>query len=280
MALRVLDTVAEFRDARQQVKGALGFVPTLGYLHEGHLALVRRARAEIDAVAVSIFVYVAQFGPGEDYASYPRDLERDLALLRREAVDLAFIPSVQEIYPPGFDTWVEVGDLGRRLEGEHRPGHFRGVATVVSVLFNIVRPGRACFGQKDGQQVAVIRRLVTDLNMGIQVVVVPTVREPDGLAMSSRNVLLTPEQRQAAPVVYRALSSAHKLWHAGERRGGRLRTEVRGLLEAVSQISGVDYVSVAHASTLEEMETVAEGAMVSVAVRMGRTRLIDNVLLT
>ena len=190
----------------------LGLVPTMGALHEGHLALVKRARQENETLAVTIFVNPAQFGDGEDLDSYPRDLDRDLDLLRQEGADLVFAPRSQDVYPPGFDTWVEPGHLGDKLEGLHRPGHFRGVATVVAKLFNLVRPDRAYFGQKDGQQTLVIKQLVRDLDLGLEVVVVPTVRHEDGLACSSRNVYLTPEQRKAAPAVYRALCHAKELW--------------------------------------------------------------------
>ena len=277
--MRRCSTIPEFQEQRGRLRGTVGLVPTMGYLHDGHLSLVRRARAENDVLAVSIFVNASQFGAEEDYSTYPRDMDRDLALLGAERVDLVFTPPERDIYPPGFDTWVEVGELARRLEGERRPGHFRGVATVVAKLFNIVRPDRAYFGQKDGQQVAVIKRVVADLNMGIDIVVGPTVREPDGLALSSRNVYLTAAQRKAAPVVHRALGRARTLWENGERRGDRLREEVRRILDQEPLVERVDYVSVSDADTLEELEAVQQRAMVSVAVRMGKIRLIDNVLL-
>ena len=257
----------------------LGLVPTMGALHEGHLALVRRARGENDTVAVSIFVNPAQFGAGEDLATYPRDMERDLALLEAEGVDLVYAPLPEEVYPPGFDTWVEPGELAQRLEGAARPGHFRGVATVVAKLFNVIRPDRAYFGQKDGQQLAVIRQLVRDLNMGIEIVAAPTVRAADGLALSSRNAYLTPEQRDAAPVIYRALCRGQELWRGGETNGSALRQAVRAVLEREPLLDFIDYVSVADASTLVELERVAGPAMVSTAVRLGRTRLIDNIII-
>ena len=281
----LLSTIAEVRKARRRAKGTVGLVPTMGYLHEGHLALVRRARAENDTLAVSIFVNPSQFGPDEDFATYPKDIERDLALLRAEGTDLAFIPSAEEMYPPGLDTWVEVGELARRLEGEDRPGHFRGVATVVAKLFNVVRPNRAYFGQKDGQQMAVIRRMVDDLNMDVDIVGVPTLRDPDGLALSSRNVYLTPEEREAASVVYRALRQSRELWERGERSGDHLRRAICYSLRQEPLIQRIDYVSVAGASSLEELDTVPQcgsahqPVMVSVAVRIGKARLIDNVLL-
>ena len=257
----------------------LGLVPTMGALHEGHLALVRQARRENDSVAVSIFVNPAQFGPQEDLAAYPRDMERDLRLLEAEGVDLVYAPAPEEVYPLGFDTWVEPGALANRLEGAVRPGHFRGVATVVTKLFNVVRPERAYFGHKDGQQLAVIRQLVRDLNLGIDIVAVPTVRDADGLALSSRNAYLTAEQRAAAPVIYRALSRSGELWREGQGDAELLRIAVRSILEEEPLIGGIDYVSVADAATLQELERVGGPAMVSVAVRMGQTRLIDNVIL-
>ncbi len=277
--MQVISSIADFRKARSDLRGTLGFVPTMGYLHEGHLALVRRGRLENDVLATSIFVNPSQFGPSEDFRAYPRDMEKDLAILGGEGVDLVFAPLAEDIYPPGFDTWIVVGSLSERLEGEHRPGHFRGVATVVAKLLNIVRPDRAYFGQKDGQQVAVTKRMVTDLDMGVDIVVVPTVRDTDGLALSSRNVYLTPEQRRVAPVIYKALCQARKLCEEGERSGESLRSRVRRTLEQEPLIEKIDYVSVADASSLEEMDSIRQPVMVSVAVHVGRTRLIDNVLL-
>ena len=274
-----LTTTHQTAYACRQSPRPLGLVPTMGALHEGHLSLVRRARRENAALAVSIFVNPAQFGPQEDLAQYPRDLERDLDLLRAEGVDLVFVPAPEEVYPPGFDTWVEPGELATRLEGAVRPGHFRGVATVVAKLFNVVRPDRAYFGQKDGQQVAVIRRLAADLNLGPEVVVAPTVRDADGLALSSRNAYLTAAQRAAAPVIYRALRRAEELRRAGVQDAGQLRQAARALLEEEPLIEAIDYVSVADADTLEELDAVPGRAMVSVAARIGRVRLIDNVML-
>ena len=257
----------------------LGLVPTMGALHEGHLALVRRARQENATVAASIFVNPTQFGPQEDLAAYPRDMERDLALLEAEGVDLVYAPAPEEVYPSGFDTWVEPRELADRLEGVIRPGHFRGVATVVTKLFNVMRPDRAYFGQKDGQQLAVIRQLVRDLNLGIEIVAVPTVRDANGLALSSRNAYLTAEQRAAAPVIYRALSKAGELRKEGATGAESLRSAVRAVLDGEPLIEEIDYVSVADAATLAELEWVDGPAMVSVAVRLGRTRLIDNIVL-
>ncbi len=209
--MQIAMTINEMRALRHQLSGTVGFVPTMGYLHKGHLALIRQARAENPAVIASIYVNPAQFGPGEDLASYPRDLDHDLELLRKGKTDIVFVPSDAEMYPPGFCSWIDVGRIAERLEGASRPGHFRGVATVVAKMFNIVRPSRAYFGQKDAQQVLVIKRMVADLNMDIEIVAVPTVRESDGLAMSSRNVRLSPQERRAATVLFWALTLAREL---------------------------------------------------------------------
>jgi pantoate--beta-alanine ligase len=278
MRMRVVHTIAEARTVRRALPGTWGFVPTMGYLHEGHLSLVRRARAENDRVAVSIFVNPTQFGPHEDYARYPRDLERDLRLLEPLGVDLVFIPSVEEMYPPGFQTWVIVEEVSRPLEGASRPGHFRGVATVVAKLFNILQPDRAYFGQKDAQQTVVIRRMVQDLNIPVEIVICPTVREPDGLAMSSRNTYLNPEERRAATVLFRALQAAKARYEAGERDAERLREAMREVIRA-EPLARIDYVSVAHPETLQELERVEGPALLSLAVYIGTTRLIDNLML-
>jgi pantoate--beta-alanine ligase len=254
-------------------------VPTMGALHEGHLALVRRARAECDAVAVSIFVNPTQFGPNEDLNRYPRPLERDLELLRKEHVDLVFLPSVGEMYPPGGATTVAPGPLAKRLEGRTRPGHFRGVATVVTKLLSIVGPDRAYFGEKDGQQLRVIQSLVRDLCLPVQIVPVPTVREVDGLALSSRNVYLSAEERQAATVLWRALHEARAAWLAGERRANALRRAMRATIDK-EPLAVADYVSVADPSTLRELAAVQGDALASLAVRIGGVHLIDNLLLT
>jgi pantoate--beta-alanine ligase len=276
MRMRVVHTIAEARAVRRALPGTWGFVPTMGYLHEGHLSLVRRARAENDRVAVSIFVNPTQFGPHEDYARYPRDLERDLRLLEPLGVDLVFIPSVEEMYPPGFQTWVIVEEVSRPLEGASRPGHFRGVATVVAKLFNILQPDRAYFGQKDAQQTVVIRRMVQ--NIPVEIVICPTVREPDGLAMSSRNTYLNPEERRAATVLFRALQAAKVRYEAGERDAERLREAMREVIRA-EPLARIDYVSVAHPETLQELERVEGPALLSLAVYIGTTRLIDNLML-
>ena len=251
----------------------------MGALHDGHLSLVDHARADCATVAVSIFVNPTQFAEGEDFAEYPRDLDGDLEMLRQHGVDLVFVPDVAEVYPPGFDTWVDVGPLADRLEGAARPGHFRGVATVVAKLFGIVQPERAYFGQKDGQQTVVVRKMARDLDLGVEVVVLPTVREADGLAMSSRNVRLNPEQRQAASAVYRALSAGQTLWNQGETDANSIRGAVRTVLEAEPLLGAVDYVSVAAPDTIEELEMAVPGAMLSTAAHLGTVRLIDNMIL-
>jgi len=276
--VQVAKTISEVRELRLKLSGSVGFVPTMGYLHEGHLALVRQARAENSTVVVSIFVNPTQFGPNEDLATYPRDLDRDLKLLEREGTDIIFVPSGEEMYPGGFSTWVDVEKVTGRLEGASRSGHFRGVATVVAKLFNIIQPNRAYFGQKDAQQAVVIKRMVADLNMNLEIVVVPTVRESDGLAMSSRNSYLNPEERQSAAVLFGALSLARQLWQFGERDGDKIRCEMRLLIEK-EPLARIDYVSIADADALEELEVIDRPALASLAVRIGRTRLIDNILL-
>lgn len=276
--MQVISSIAAFREARARL-GALGFVPTMGYLHEGHLSLVRRARAECGAAAASIFVNPTQFSPREDFSRYPRDLERDLRLLEAEGTALVFVPDTAEIYPEGFGTYVTLPEADEVLEGAARPGHFRGVATVVCKLLNIVQPTRAYFGQKDAQQTVVVRQMVRDLNMPTEIVVAPTVREPDGLAMSSRNTYLTPEQRAAAPVVYRALQAAEERYAGGERSGEALRGAMSATL-AAEPLARPDYVSAADPLTLRELEEIGpRGVLLSLAVRFGSVRLIDNMLL-
>ena len=284
MPPQLITTIAEFREIRQDARlvGSLGFVPTMGFLHAGHIALVRRAREVNEVVAASIFVNPAQFAPDEDFSAYPRDLERDLAMLEAAGCDLVFHPSPEEMYPPPEqDVYVVPGGIADRLEGAVRPGHFTGVATVVLKLLNIVQPDRSYFGQKDGQQVAVVRRMVRDLNVPGEVIVVPTVREADGLAMSSRNTYLTAEQRRAAPVVHRSLTAALGLYRSGETGAGALRETIESTLASEPLVAAIDYVSVADPLTLLEIEgDVADGAMASTAVRFGKTRLLDNIILS
>jgi pantoate--beta-alanine ligase len=276
--MQVVSTIAEVRALRPRF-AALGLVPTMGYLHAGHLSLVERARCDCGAVAVSIFVNPTQFGPHEDLGRYPRDLPGDLEALAAAGTDLVFTPSPEEIYPPGFASRIEVGPVAGPLEGASRPGHFAGVATVVAKLFNIVQPDRAYFGQKDAQQTVVIRRMTRDLDLPVEVVVAPTVREPDGLALSSRNAYLTAEERAQAPVLFKALCEAEARFAAGERDAEALRAAMRRTIAAAPGIE-IDYVSVADPESLAELDTLGDGpALASLAARLGRTRLIDNLLL-
>jgi pantoate--beta-alanine ligase len=271
-----ISTIAEVRAWRRSV-GRVGLVPTMGALHPGHASLVERARRESDAVAASVFVNPTQFGPGEDLERYPRDPDADHRLLERAGCDVVFTPTVAEIYPSGFETMVDAGAVARPLEGERRPGHFRGVATVVLKLLGIVQPDRAYFGQKDAQQLAVIWRMVRDLDVPVAVVACPTVREHDGLAMSSRNRYLGPEDRQAATVLYRALCAARDCWDAGERRADELRGAMRRVLDAEPR-ARTDYVSVAEPATFQELDVVEGQALLSIAAFVGPARLIDNLL--
>ena len=280
-AVRRLVTVEEVRSALRAARAGgrrVGFVPTMGALHAGHLALVRASLAECDVTVVSIFVNPAQFGPSEDFTTYPRDEERDLALLEEVGTDLVYIPPVDVVYPPGFDTYVTVGALTEPLEGAARPGHFRGVATVVAKLFNVIQPDRAYFGQKDAQQALVITKMALDLDFPVEVVVMPTIREPDGLALSSRNVYLSPPERQAALSLSRALRTAEQLYAEGERDAARLREAMSSIL-AEQPLAQPEYMSVADNRTLLELDTITGPALASLAVRIGRTRLIDNVVL-
>jgi pantoate--beta-alanine ligase len=276
--MRVFTAISDVRAFRVSLHGTLGLVPTMGALHAGHLSLVTRARSENENLAVSIFVNPAQFGPAEDLAAYPRTLDSDLALLASLGADVVWAPSAGDVYPPGFQTWITVDEVSAPLEGSRRPGHFRGVATVVAKLFHVFQPDRAYFGQKDAQQVEVIRRMVRDLSFSVDVVVCPTVREKDGLALSSRNVTLGPEERRAAPVIHRALEAARAAFDSGERDANRLRAILSKTLSA-EPLARPDYRSVADVLTLAELERVEGEALVSVAVRIGKTRLIDNVVL-
>jgi pantoate--beta-alanine ligase len=272
-------TIQELRLARSQLSEPIGFVPTMGYLHDGHLSLVRAARGECASVIVSIFVNPTQFGPNEDLAAYPRDLSRDLGLLENAGADLIWTPTHGIMYPAGFQTWVTVEDVTQPLEGKMRPGHFRGVTTVVAKLFNAVQPHKAYFGQKDAQQAVVIRQMTRDLNFPIEISVCPIVREPDGLAMSSRNVYLTPAQRQAATVLWRALQKAERAYLSGEINAATLRTILDVTIRS-EPLARLQYVSCADAETLQELEGAIEGrALLSMAVYFDKTRLIDNLVL-
>jgi pantoate--beta-alanine ligase len=277
MNLQTAITLSELHRIREKLPEPLGLVPTMGYIHEGHLSLVRRARAECASVVVSIFVNPTQFGPDEDLSTYPRDLDRDLTLLSPSA-DLVWIPTSEVMYLAGFQTWVTVEEVAQPLEGKERPGHFRGVATVVAKLFNAVQPHKAYFGQKDAQQAAVIRQMTRDLNFPIDIVVCPIVREPDGLAMSSRNAYLNPRQRQAATVLYRALDAARTRFESGERNAEMLRQVVSETV-ADEPLARLHYVSCAQPETLQELEMVSGEALLSLAASVGSTRLIDNLVL-
>ncbi len=276
--MKVFESVADMKQARRQMSGDVGLVPTMGYLHEGHLELVRLAKRQNPSAGASIFVNPTQFGPKEDFASYPRDIPRDLKMLEGVGCDFVFMPPPADMYPPHFSTWVDVEKVTERLEGAARPGHFRGVATVCNKLFNIVSPTRAYFGQKDAQQCVVIKRMVADLNMNLEIVIMPTVREKDGLAMSSRNVYLTPEERKIAPVLYKSLLLAVDMWRNGESDAEKIKKGMADLIGIHPQPQ-IDYISIADAETLEELEEVKPPALVSLVVKIGKPRLLDNIIL-
>ncbi|HEX5148152.1 MAG TPA: pantoate--beta-alanine ligase [Candidatus Limnocylindrales bacterium] len=274
-ATRILTTRTDLREALASATRPVGLVPTMGWLHDGHRALMRRAREANATTIATIFVNPRQFNEAADYQRYPRDEARDLAIINEEGLDFVFMPPVEEVYPPDFDTTVVVGAVASPLEGAARPGHFEGVATVVAILFGLVGAERAYFGQKDAQQVMVIRQMARDLAIPTEVIACPTVRESDGLAMSSRNVHLTPEERRAAPVLHRALLAARTMWEAGERSAEALRDAMWKTLTAEA-LADVEYVSVADGRTLQELDRVDGPALLSLAVRFGTTRLIDN----
>ncbi len=277
--MEIVRTISDMKLLRRRLTKPVGFVPTMGFLHEGHLSLVRRARSENSRVIVSIFVNPTQFGPNEDFETYPRDTERDLALLKQENTDVVFMPEPEEIYPPGAGTWVEVEGMTEILEGISRPGHFRGVATVVTKLFNITEPTYAYFGQKDAQQARVIQKMIEDLFMNLEIIVCSTVREPDGLAMSSRNIYLEGKERKAAPILYKSLQSAQSLWNRGERHAGKIRGEIVSLIES-EPLAHIDYVSIADTETLQEIEDeIGYKALLSMAVKVGKPRLLDSIVL-
>ncbi|HWH60929.1 MAG TPA: pantoate--beta-alanine ligase [Terriglobales bacterium] len=279
--MKTINTTREMRSAARDLRSQrarLGLVPTMGALHEGHLSLVRAAKAKSDVVAVSIFVNPTQFGPREDFARYPRNLEKDCELLEREGVEFVFAPTVEEVYPRGAVTWVTVEGLSDRLCGKSRPGHFRGVATVVAKLFNIVEPDVAFFGQKDAAQVAVIKRMVRDLNMAVQIEICPIVREPDGLALSSRNAYLSPDERKMALVLHASLQRAQKLFNEGERNAAKLAAEAKKAFVWQPAVK-LDYLDIVDPNGLEPLETLNQKSLVAVAAFVGNTRLIDNILL-
>jgi len=276
--MQLIETVSEFRVAERSAVRPLGLVPTMGYLHEGHMSLARRARADNATVSASIFVNPTQFAPNEDLAAYPRDMDGDLAKLEEAGVDLVFAPAPQEVYPAGFDTRVDVGEIAAKLEGASRPDHFRGVATVVCKLLTIVRPDKVYFGQKDAQQCLVIKRLNADLNLGAEVVVIPTIRDSDGLALSSRNAYLRDGDRESALTLSRSLNLAREMHQSEILNAKKISAQMRNLIESEPRTS-VDYISISDAETLDELDIIDRPALVSLAVRIGDVRLIDNTLL-
>jgi pantoate--beta-alanine ligase len=276
--MNTVQSISNLRQIRNDLPSPVGLVPTMGYLHEGHLSLVQRARQECANVIVSIFVNPTQFGPHEDLDAYPRDFPQDFALLEKYGVDLVWVPKLEQMYTPDFQTWVIVERAAQPLEGKMRPGHFRGVTTVVAKLFNSVLPDKAYFGQKDAQQVVVIRRMVKDLNFPIDIVVCPIIREPDGLAMSSRNVYLDHEERQAAQVLFRSLSAAMSAFQNGNNDADQLREIMTGTIMS-EPLADLQYVSCADPDTLEELSGSISRALLSMAVVIGKTRLIDNFLI-
>jgi pantoate--beta-alanine ligase len=276
--MQTLYSFSELRSVRASMHGSFGLIPTMGALHVGHASLVERARQECNYIGTSIFVNPAQFGVGEDFGKYPRALEKDLAMLESLGTDIVFVPSVEDIYPKEYQTWVDVADVTAPLEGKYRPGHFRGVTTVVAKLLNAFTPSKAYFGQKDAQQVVVLKRMVRDLNFPVELVVCPTVREPNGLAMSSRNAYLNAAEKQAATVLYRSLCAAKEKYDSGERNAETLRAAMRAMLDSES-IAVAQYVSAADPETLDELDRIEKGVLLSLAVRIGKTRLIDNFLI-
>ena len=276
----ILRTISDARECARDAERTgitVGLVPTMGALHEGHLSLIRFARAACDRVIISIFVNPLQFGPAEDFARYPRPFEKDLALAEKEGVDAVFAPEAAEMYPAPNAITVDPGPVGEILEGASRPGHFRGVLTVVAKLFHIVQPNRAYFGQKDAQQAILIRRMAAELNFPLAIEIMPTVRETDGLALSSRNAYLTPEQRRNATVLYRSMRCAESMLHRGVRDGARLEQEMQRMIRETSEAE-IDYARMVDPHTLESLATIDSAALAAVAVRFGKTRLIDNLL--
>ncbi len=277
VVLQTIPAVRQWVRTERSFSNTLGLVPTMGFLHEGHLSLIRRARQNCDLVAASIFVNPLQFGPGEDFDRYPRSFDRDFSLLEQEKVDAIFHPPVNEMYPDESATNVNVGKLGETLDGLARPGHFRGVATVIVKLFNIFQPDRAYFGQKDAQQAVIVRRLVQDLNFPLQVEVCPTVREADGLAMSSRNDYLSPQDRAQAPILFRSLQRAESLIRSGVSDAASVERKIREMICTVPAAE-LDYASVVDPNTLEGVLQINGRVLIAIAVRFGKTRLIDNII--
>jgi pantoate--beta-alanine ligase len=275
--MKIIETIADMKKYRHSLKGSVGFVPTMGYLHEGHISHILHSQKENDYSGASIFVNPTQFGPNEDFDRYPRDYPRDFAILEKAGTDFVFLPPPKEMYPQGYNTWVEVLGVTSVLEGAIRPGHFKGVATVVTKLFNIVEPTRAYFGQKDAQQCVVIKKMAQDLNMNLEVIIGATIREKDGLAMSSRNVYLSTEERAQAPVLNQSLVLARKLLDQGEKDCQKIREAMENLIKQ-QPLGKIEYISIADALSLEELKTTRKPLVISMAVKFGKTRLIDNIL--
>jgi pantoate--beta-alanine ligase len=273
----IIKTIAEMRKWRKKNQGTVGFIPTMGYLHDGHVSLMKLAREDNDHVVVSIFVNPKQFGPHEDFKTYPRDVKRDLELLKKVQVDVVFFPEVSEMYSKDFETIITVVNLSKKLEGAKRPGHFDGVATVVSKFFNIIQPERAYFGQKDAQQVIIIKKMVSDLQFPINIIVGETLRESNGLALSSRNVFLNEKEKEESVVLSQSLSLAKELFKQGERNPEKIKDSIKQILNKTE--GSVDYISIADPQTLEELKMISNNALVSLAVYYGKTRLIDNCML-
>ncbi len=276
--MKLIKTISEMKEFRKSLPEPVGFVPTMGYLHEGHISLVRQAKKDNASVVVSVFVNPTQFGPTEDFDKYPRDLDGDIELLTEEGIDAVFAPESEEMYPEGFNSRIEVIGITQTLEGVSRPGHFRGVTTILGKLFNIVNPNKAYFGQKDAQQSIVVNKMAKDLNMNLEIITMPTIRDVDGLAISSRNTYLTPESRQSANVLYRSLMLAQEIHARGERDAEIIRSEIVRLIKT-EELARIDYVSIADPETLEELDEITGKALVSLAVKFIKTRLIDNVML-
>jgi len=277
--MRVVRSLKEMQSISETLRKTgktIGFVPTMGYLHDGHMSLVERARKENDIVVMSIFVNPVQFAPGEDFDRYPRDIERDKKIAQEGGVDYLFVPEVSEMYPEGYSTYVEVEGITEVLCGAKRPGHFRGVATVVTKLFNIVKPHRAYFGKKDFQQLKVIERLVKDLNFDVEVIGCPIVREKDGLAMSSRNVYLSPKERESATSLYRALKLAKELIEKGERNPETIKSKMEEFILSHPHVKAIDYIEIVDSWTLKPVDEIKEGTLIALAVFVGNARLIDN----
>ena len=280
ISMRLVKTIKEMQSLSEELRKEkrIGLVPTMGYLHEGHLSLVKMARRLTDVVVVSIFVNPAQFGPKEDFSKYPRDLQRDMKLLEKEHTDIVFFPEDKDMYPEGYSTYIQVKGLEDYLCGKTRAGHFVGVATVVAKLLNIVKPHLAVFGQKDYQQMRVIQRMVKDLNMDIEIIPHPTLREKDGLAMSSRNTYLSPTERERALLIYRAIKKVEEIFKEGQREAPAMKEEAKRVLSSKNGID-IEYISICNTDTLEEVDQIKDKALLAIACRIGRTRLIDNTIL-